>query len=76
MAERQTYTVLLPFPIGRGHWSSVGQELELLDVEASALRSAGRLELTRVLEAQKQAEAVKSASNPTPAQKAAAKKAE
>jgi len=52
MAERQTYTVLIPFPTGGGHWSSVGQQLELLDVEANALRSAGRLELTSVLEAE------------------------
>ncbi|GLH43893.1 hypothetical protein RS3R6_16290 [Pseudomonas atacamensis] len=44
MANRQTYTVLVPFPTGRGHWSSVGQELDLLDVEASALYFAGRLE--------------------------------
>jgi hypothetical protein len=69
MALRQTYTVRLPFPTGGGHWSSVGQELDLLDVEASALRSAGRLEL-------KQTEAVESASTSTPAKKAATKKAE
>ena len=66
MAERQTYTVLLPFPTGGGHWSSVGQQLELLDVEASALRSAGRLELTSILEA----------TPTTPAKKATIKKAE
>jgi hypothetical protein len=69
MALRQTYTVLVPFPTGGGHWSSIGQELDLLDVEASALRSAGRLEL-------KKTEAVESASTTTPAKKAAAKKAE
>ena len=69
MAQRQTYTVLLPFPTGGGHWSSIGQELQLLDVEASALRSAGRLEL-------KKTEAAESASTTTPAKKAAAKKAE
>ncbi|VEF09302.1 putative phage-like protein [Pseudomonas fluorescens] len=45
MANRQTYTVLVPFPTGGGHWSSIGQELDLLDVEASALHFAGRLEL-------------------------------
>lgn len=61
MAERQTYTVLVPFPVGRGHWSTVGQDLDLLDVEANALLSAGRLTL-------------KSAS--TPAAQAVAKKAE
>ncbi|KAB0485037.1 hypothetical protein SAMN04490202_1373 [Pseudomonas reinekei] len=69
MAERQTYTVLVPFPTGGGHWSSVGQQLQLLDVEASALRSAGRLEL-------KKTEAAESASPSTAAKKAAAKKAE
>ena len=69
MAERQTYTVLLPFPTGGGHWSSIGQELHLLDVESNELRSAGRLEL-------KKTEAPESASTSTPAKKAAAKKAE
>ncbi|SCY13867.1 MULTISPECIES: hypothetical protein [unclassified Pseudomonas] len=69
MAPRQTYTVLLPFPIGGGHWSTTGQELDLLDVEANALRSAGRLEL-------KKTEAVEPASATTPAKKAATKQAE
>ncbi|WP_058542793.1 hypothetical protein [Pseudomonas fluorescens] len=69
MAPRQTYTVLLPFPTGGGHWSSVGQELDLLDVEASALRSAGRLAL-------KKTEVVEPASASTPAKKATTKKAE
>ncbi|AXP01679.1 hypothetical protein DZG01_01275 [Pseudomonas fluorescens] len=69
MSIRQTYTVLLPFPTGRGHWSSVGQELDLLDVEANALRSAGRLEL-------KKTEAAEAASASTPAKKATTKKAE
>ena len=41
MAERQTYTVLRPFPTGGGHWSSIGQQLSLLGVEASALLGAG-----------------------------------
>ncbi|WP_339492799.1 hypothetical protein [Pseudomonas sp. EA_15y_Pfl2_R67] len=69
MAPRQTYTVLLPFPTGGGHWSSVGQELDLLDVEANALRSAGRLAL-------KKTEVVEPASVSNPAKKAATKKAE
>ena len=63
MPHRQTYTVLTPFPTGKGHWSVVGQELELLDVEASALRTAGRLELSSVL-------------NTAPAKKAAPQKAD
>lgn len=49
MQNRQIYTVLIPFPTGGGHWSTVGEELNLLDVEASALRTAGRLELTSFL---------------------------
>lgn len=69
MAERQTYTVLVPFPTGGGHWSSVGQQLQLLDVEACALRSAGRLEL-------KKDEAAQAGSPSIAARKAAAKKAE
>ncbi|MBA1379820.1 hypothetical protein [Pseudomonas brassicacearum] len=69
MAPRQTYTVLLPFPSGGGHWSRAGQELDLLDVEASALHSAGRLEL-------KKTEAVDPAPASTPAKKATTKKAE
>ncbi|MET3456745.1 MULTISPECIES: hypothetical protein [Pseudomonas] len=69
MAPRQTYTVLLPFPTGGGHWSSIGQELDLLDVEANALRSAGRLEL-------KKTEAAEAVSTSNPAKKATTKKAE
>ncbi len=49
MPTRQTYTVRIPFPTHAGHWSVVGEELDLLDVEATALRTAGRLELTSVL---------------------------
>jgi len=75
MPIRKQYTVLLPFPIGGGHWSSIGQKLELLDVEASALRSAGRLELTSVMEARNLT--VDTQATPTTkAQKAATKKAE
>ncbi len=66
MANRQTYTVLIPFPTGAGHWSTAGQQLELLDVEAFALRTAGRLELTSVLAAQQT----------IPAKKATTKKAD
>ncbi|WP_342309117.1 hypothetical protein WLF14_06240 [Pseudomonas fluorescens] len=46
MATHKSYTVLIPFPKGGGHWSVVGEKLELLDVQASALRTAGRLALT------------------------------
>lgn len=53
MAIRKNYTVLIPYPTGAGHWSTAGEELDLLDVEACALRTAGRLELTSVLNATK-----------------------
>ncbi|MBJ2346360.1 MULTISPECIES: hypothetical protein [Pseudomonas] len=75
MPIRKQYTVLLPFPTGGGHWSSVGQTLGLLDVEASALRSAGRLELTSVLNTQEPA-ADTQATPITKALKATTKKAE
>ena len=54
MPTRQTYTVLVPFPTHAGHWSVVGEELDLLDVEATALRTAGRLEplLTAAIQSQ------------------------
>ena len=29
MAQRQKYTVLTPYPMAGGHWSTAGQELEL-----------------------------------------------
>lgn len=49
--ERLNYTVLVPYPRGGGHWAEAGEKLDLLDVEASALRAAGRIQLTSVLEA-------------------------
>lgn len=69
MASRQKYTVLVPFPLGGGHWSTVGQELELLEVEAAAWRTSGRLELSSVIQAVPVA-------TETPAKKAVEKKAE
>jgi hypothetical protein len=75
MPVRKQYTVLLPFPTGGGHWSTAGQKLELLDVEANALRSSGRLELTSALEAH--IPAIDMPTIPTsPAKKATTKKAE
>ena len=44
MPTRQTYTVLIPFPTHAGHWSVVGEELDLLDVEATARLGAGRIQ--------------------------------
>lgn len=52
MANRQKYTVLVPFPHAGGHWTSEGAELDLLDVQAHALVTAGRLKLTAEIEAE------------------------
>lgn len=49
--SRKNYTVLIPYPKGGGHYAKSGERLDLLDVQASALRTAGRIELTSVLEA-------------------------
>lgn len=46
MSNRQNYTVLVAFPKGGGHWAKKGETLDLLDVEALALRRAGRVKLT------------------------------
>ena len=43
MADRKRYTVLIPYPLGGGHWSRKGQILELLDVQAQQLETAGRI---------------------------------
>lgn len=43
MADRKRYTVLVPYPLGGGHWSRKGQILELLDVQAQQLETAGRI---------------------------------
>ena len=42
-AKRETYTVALPFPWHKGHWTSKGQELNLLPQEAKALLINGRI---------------------------------
>lgn len=47
MSLRKNYTVLIPFPKGGGHWAAAGEKLDLLAVEASALLTAGRIELTQ-----------------------------
>lgn len=52
MANRQKYTVLIPFPTGGGHWSRVGEELDLLDVQAQQLEVVGRIKLTSQIEAE------------------------
>ncbi|MFG0552138.1 hypothetical protein [Pseudomonas sp. yb_9] len=65
-APREKYTVLVPFPIGGGHWSSEGQELELLEVQAQALVTAGRLKLTSEVQAEAAAAAAAAEVAPTP----------
>jgi hypothetical protein len=59
MANRQKYTVLIPFPTGGGHWSTVGQELDLLDVQAQQLEAVGRIKLTAQIAAEAAAAAPK-----------------
>lgn len=49
--SRQNYTVLIGYPTGGGHYATKGQTLDLLDVQARALRTAGRIELTSVIDA-------------------------
>lgn len=55
MADRNNYTVIVPYPKGGGHWTRKGDKLDLLDVEALALRQAGRIKLTAELEAEQAA---------------------
>lgn len=42
-AKRNAYTVVLPFPWQGGHWTTKGQELQLLPQEAKALLINGRI---------------------------------
>lgn len=55
MADRKNYTVLVPYPKGGGHWTRKGDKVDLLEVEALALRQAGRIKLTAELEAEQAA---------------------
>lgn len=55
--NRKSYTVLVPYPKGGGHWTRKGDKVDLLEVEALALRQAGRIKLTAELEAAKAAPA-------------------
>lgn len=68
MSNRKKYTVLVPFPKANGHWATKGETLDLLAVEAQALRQAGRIKLTAEIEAEAQAVAA-----PTTTKKATAK---
>lgn len=42
-AKRDIYIVALPFPWHGGHWTTKGQELQLLPQEAKALLINGRI---------------------------------
>ena len=74
MANRQKYTVLIPFPTGGGHWSAVGQELDLMDVQAQQLEAVGRIKLTAQIEAE--AAAAAPAETAAPAAKKSTAKAD
>ncbi|WP_087693506.1 hypothetical protein [Pseudomonas sp. PE-S1G-1] len=74
MANRQKYTVLIPFPTGGGHWSTVGQELDLLDVQAQQLEVVGRIKLTAQIAAE--AAAAAPAETAAPAAKKSTAKAD
>jgi hypothetical protein len=72
MANRKKYTVLVPFPHTGGHWTKKGTELDLLDVQAHALVTAGRLKLSAEIDA----EAAAAATEATKAAKKTTAKAE
>lgn len=74
MANRQKYTVLIPFPTGGGHWSAVGQELDLMDVQAQQLEAVGRIKLTAQIAAE--AAAAAPAETAAPAAKKSTAKAD
>lgn len=65
MADRKNYTVLVPYPLGAGHWTKKGETLDLLDVQAVALRQAGRIRLTADLAAEAEALAKKTTKKTT-----------
>ena len=52
MANRQKYTVLIPFPTGGGHWAALGQELDLLDGQAQQTEAVGRIKFTAQIAAE------------------------
>ena len=77
ISQKQKYTVVVPFPLGGGHWSLEGAEMDLLDVQAHALVTAGRLRLTSEVEAEAAAvEAAAAAAEASKASKKSTAKAE
>lgn len=70
MANRKNYTVLVPYPTGGGHWAAKGSTVDLLEVQAHALETAGRIKETALIEAEAAAAA------PAPAAKKTTAKAE
>lgn len=71
MAIRKNYTVLIPYPLGGGHWAVKGSTVDLLHVQAHALETAGRIKETALIEAEAAAAAPQ-----TPAAKKTTAKAE
>jgi hypothetical protein len=59
MVNRKNYTVLVPYPKGGGHWTSRGDKVDLLEVEALALSQAGRIKPTAEMEAEQASAAPK-----------------
>lgn len=57
--SRKNYTVLVPYPIGGGHYAAKGSTVDLLDVQAHALETAGRIKQTALIEAEASAAADK-----------------
>lgn len=74
--ERKTYTVLIGYPAGGGHWTEADQKVDLLDVEALALEQAGRIKLTSQLEAEQAAAAAAATAAKKAAKTTATKDAE
>lgn len=71
MSNRKSYTVLVGYPRGGGHYTKSGAVVDLLDIEAFALVQAGRVRLTAEIEAEAAAAAASAK-----AEKAVAKGAE
>ena len=46
--KTKQYTVVVGFPWRGGHWTTVGQPLQLLDCEAGALKRAKKIKLKTV----------------------------
>ncbi|MDD1141629.1 hypothetical protein M5G22_29085 [Pseudomonas sp. TNT2022 ID233] len=70
MAIRKNYTVLVPYPTGGGHYAVKGSTVDLLDVQAHALETAGRIKQTALIEAEAAAAAAQAPAAKKPTAKA------